>query len=352
MANLRDHGPHVLPYTDKAPLRKQYTGIELVDYQLTVLVLFFYNMVDGSHPNACLQAYHFGGQIISGWSLLVLESLRWGNRSRLISFVAIWGFIIQNAAFAVVIPLYFVTHLSTSPTVSSRKRDDFLPTGSIDLSSLPYSVALGFILPSVAMALPAPSVVSHERKQLFIAIWQVFPLYIALFQQIIPSIRRYFVKPYIIENEIYKKRTVGTMRTAYTLMLTVATITRVSAWTVPLSSILFPSIFAPDTVNSLTPLAVFKPAAVTASVKMPSIAAGSLLFLQHDEMVGAAATVIWSLALYLNASGKKTMSSWVSLAVKGAGIATIAGPQGFAVAAVWARDEIIFANDQTEKKSR
>lgn len=85
MANIRDHGPRILPYTDKAPLRTQYTGIELVDNQLTVLTLFFFNIVDGSHPNACLQAYHFGGQIISGWSLLILESLRWSNRSRIVS---------------------------------------------------------------------------------------------------------------------------------------------------------------------------------------------------------------------------------------------------------------------------
>ncbi|KAI4185926.1 MAG: hypothetical protein L6R41_003823 [Letrouitia leprolyta] len=202
------------------------------------------------------------------------------------------------------------------------------------------------------MALPAPSVVSYERKQLFIAIWQVFPIWIALLQQIIPYLRRCFMKTFIIENEVYKRRTIGTMRTAYMTMLTVATVTRVSAWTVPISSFLFPSIFAPDAVNSLTPSSVFKPAAVTASVKMPSLAASSILFLQHDEIVGSAAVVIWSLALYLNTTGKKTMGDWISLMVKGTGIAAVAGPQGFAVAAIWARDEIIFAIDQTEKKKR
>lgn len=85
MTKLRDHGPHILPYTDDAPLKTRYTGIAFVDYQLTVLTVFFYNIVDGSHPNACLQAYHFGGQFISGLSLLVLESLRSSNRSRIIS---------------------------------------------------------------------------------------------------------------------------------------------------------------------------------------------------------------------------------------------------------------------------
>ena len=85
MADIRDNGPHVLPFTDKVPLKRVYTGMGPVDYQLTTLMLFFYNILDGSHPHASLQAYQFVGQLITGWSLLVLESLRESNRGRLIS---------------------------------------------------------------------------------------------------------------------------------------------------------------------------------------------------------------------------------------------------------------------------
>lgn len=85
MRDIRNHGPHLLPYTDRAPLKKIYTGIAAVDYQLTVLILFFYNVVDGSHPGACLQAYHFVGQTFAGYALLVLESLRYGNEWKIIS---------------------------------------------------------------------------------------------------------------------------------------------------------------------------------------------------------------------------------------------------------------------------
>ncbi|KAL8827341.1 MAG: hypothetical protein Q9170_007054 [Blastenia crenularia] len=353
MADLRDHGPHTLPYTDEAPLKKHYTGIGLVDYQLTVLTLFFYNIVDGSHPNASLQAYHFAGQIIAGWSLLMLESLRAGNRMRLVSFIAIWGFVMQNAAFAVVIPLYLVIHLSTSPTVCSRKQSDFIPWSAepLEVTSLPYAVALGFILPTIAMVLPAPSIVNYERKQLLIAIWQAFPVWVGILQQIIVSSRRYFQQVAIIEYEATKKRTFDSMRTVYGLMLTAAVVTRVSAWTISFSALLFPSIFAPNVVILLTPSAVFKPAGFTASVKMPSIAAGSLQFLQYDEMVGAAAMILWSATLYLNIMKKKnTLVEWMSLMVKGFAIGAIAGPQGLAVAAMWARDEIISAEDYTERK--
>ena len=83
--DLKENGSYTLPFNDKAPIRKVYTGNDLIDNQLTILTLFFYNLVDGTHPQACLQAYHFAGQIIPGWSLLMMESLRNGNRRKLIS---------------------------------------------------------------------------------------------------------------------------------------------------------------------------------------------------------------------------------------------------------------------------
>lgn len=85
MKRIRDVGPHVLPYTDGAPLKKIYTGIAAVDYQLTVLTLFFYNIVDGSHPTTNLLCYYFGGQLASAWGLFLLESERYCNKWSIIS---------------------------------------------------------------------------------------------------------------------------------------------------------------------------------------------------------------------------------------------------------------------------
>lgn len=85
MKHIRDVGPHVLPYTDGAPLKKHFIGIAAVDYQLTVLTLFFYNIVDGSHPSATLLCYYFGGQLASAWGLVLLESERYCNKWSVIS---------------------------------------------------------------------------------------------------------------------------------------------------------------------------------------------------------------------------------------------------------------------------
>lgn len=121
MADIRDNGPHHLPGTreplvqkcehhllafdlnidathlQRLALLRSYpshfqllaqftntsyldTGIRLVDYQLTVLNVFFYPLLSGSHPSASLQLYHFAGSCFAGYALLLVEGLRNGNR--------------------------------------------------------------------------------------------------------------------------------------------------------------------------------------------------------------------------------------------------------------------------------
>ena len=84
LIKLQDEGPRLLPGTNE-PIKTYYTGIRVVDHQLTVLDLFFWEQVDGSRPQSSLFCYHFAAQVFSGWSLLMLESLRKGNRRRIIS---------------------------------------------------------------------------------------------------------------------------------------------------------------------------------------------------------------------------------------------------------------------------
>lgn len=84
MADLRDHGPHHLPGTNM-PLRMVYTGIGAIDNQLTVLAIFFWQVICGGMPNGSLQAFHLAGQFGAAWTIVVLEGLRQGNRGRFVS---------------------------------------------------------------------------------------------------------------------------------------------------------------------------------------------------------------------------------------------------------------------------
>ena len=84
VAHIRDVGPRLLPGT-KEPLRTVYTGVPVIDYQLTVLGLFFWENVDGSNPTGSLFCFHFATQVACGWGLLMIEGLRNGNRWTVIS---------------------------------------------------------------------------------------------------------------------------------------------------------------------------------------------------------------------------------------------------------------------------
>ena len=84
MARIRDIGPRLLPGT-KEPVRTVYTGIPSIDYQLTVLVLLFWENVDGSFPAGSLFCFHFATQIACGWGLIMIESLRHGNQWAIVS---------------------------------------------------------------------------------------------------------------------------------------------------------------------------------------------------------------------------------------------------------------------------
>ena len=84
MARIRDVGPRLLPGT-KEPVRTVYTGGPSIDYQLTVLVLFFWENIDGSTPAGSLFCFHFATQIVCGWGLIMIESLRHGNQWTIVS---------------------------------------------------------------------------------------------------------------------------------------------------------------------------------------------------------------------------------------------------------------------------
>jgi hypothetical protein len=72
------------PESDE-PLVTRYTGIQGVDARLVVLVTFFAPVVEGNNIPIILYGLFGFGQFGAGWTLLVMESLRRGNRGRVVS---------------------------------------------------------------------------------------------------------------------------------------------------------------------------------------------------------------------------------------------------------------------------
>lgn len=71
------HGvtPHQLPGTP-ASLKSSFTGFPPVDYLLRILVVFFWEVADGSHPSSSAIGLYFLGQYFSVLVVFYLESLR------------------------------------------------------------------------------------------------------------------------------------------------------------------------------------------------------------------------------------------------------------------------------------
>jgi hypothetical protein len=70
------------------PLLTAYTGIGFLDYQLTILVAFFAPVVDLKNSDLVLSSTFGLGQFGAGWTLMMMESLRSGNKGRIISLYA------------------------------------------------------------------------------------------------------------------------------------------------------------------------------------------------------------------------------------------------------------------------
>jgi hypothetical protein len=66
-------------------LLTNYTGIRVLDHQLEVLVAFFAPVVDREFPALNLFAIWGLGQFGAVWTLMVMESMRMGNKGRAVS---------------------------------------------------------------------------------------------------------------------------------------------------------------------------------------------------------------------------------------------------------------------------
>lgn len=202
-------------------------------------------------------------------------------------------------SFALLMPIHLAIHLSTSPTVTSRKADDFAVKAP-QLLSIPLSFVIGFLVPAVALALPAPSILSYSQKQSWIAAWQVFPIWMEISQQILS-----FVIPKLSSSSSTKRQsqryssldTIRALRVVYVFALVVVGVTHITTFAISITSKLFPAIFTPEFRGVLDPTKVSLPASPFPLKKITSLGKGAFQLLQYDEICGSAALLVWSAAL-------------------------------------------------------
>ena len=259
----------------------------------------------------------------------------------------------QIAAFNVIMPLYLILHLSTSPTVSSHDPGDH----SVDLPnllSIPFSIAIGYIIPTILAALPAPTAISIDHKQTFMASWQMFPLWVGLLQLAIPR----FISKVCLSRDVQKsfssrKGWLSILRIVYIFLLTLAATTHIATLTICFASTFLPDLLAPGFGGVFSLSNVFWPRTISASHKMSSIGAGAVLMIQYDEILGSLAVVLWAFFLFATAFNKhKKVDTAFVLIFNCITIPALVGPIGYGVICMWGRDELVFEEKSDESKKR
>ncbi|KAL1955690.1 hypothetical protein VTO42DRAFT_8162 [Malbranchea cinnamomea] len=330
-------------------LQSKYTGILALDELLLRLVPFFLAIVDGSSPGLSLHSFNFTGALAGLWTLVCLESSRKGNRGKLIALASVFGMICQVASFGLITPLYTAAHLLTSPTAERFGRDGvFVPYHKI--MAIPFSIIVGFLLPSLIMCLPESAAGVLQTTQERIAFWQFWPVWVSIAQFVFSS-----VIVAICRRSGTSSRC--SVRNIYAFALCCAAIPHVAAWTISLTSMLFPTLFSADVQPSLHPAYAFLNKFPWSAERPSSIGEGALWFLQWDQLLGSLAMLTWSIALRRSAhTGSKPgkQRSLLAEAVKAFVLCLTVGVAGAAIVNMWQRDEMLLgaASELTDERKR
>ncbi|KAJ5951930.1 uncharacterized protein N7479_010343 [Penicillium vulpinum] len=331
-----------LPSID-APLRTTYTGIEGVDRVLSLLTVFFYPTLDGHNPGLLLHGVAFSGTFGASWTLIVLESWRKGNAGTIAAYPTIFGLIAQVLTFAFGIPLACGLQLGCSVTARRPHADNIRIPRSV-LAVLPLIIVVGYMVPTAAMALPAPSVISVDLKQIAIAIWHPWPAYVS----ILTTVAYFALSPFFSNNH---RASMSSLRWVYAFAFANASLSHIVSWVVSLATVVVPVLFEDRYLDSLHPSHVFSVPLPWSGLTVDNVGDGVHVFLRWDYMIGSAGVLIWATSLYTIAH-KQLLStvSWPNLLLKIALLTVLAGPAGAAVELIWERDELVFSETGGSKQ--
>lgn len=356
-----------------APFKRSFTGISFIDGQLGPLVVFVASLVDD--PGASYSTWAFFidsmGQFVAGWTLLVLEGRRSGNRGRAVSWIATLGLIYQKVSWALAVPVYFALHLLTSPIskldgkggkVSGEVARQNLFVYLWDLALIPVSITLSLVIPTIFMSLP--SLFSPATHYNWIAFWVPFPLWTIVIQDVLHNACYYGLGSLTPQDANGKATTPGkgymaAVSGVYQFALTAAVITHapflfISLLPSPIRSALasaFPSA-APfleqvTFTRTFVPYPIFgQPAADPANYGPGELSPLVADFYQYDLYAGNTPMLLWALYLNVKATGASTWD-----AARKAAIWTVLGGQtAGALALLWDRDQVVTEGETEAKK--
>lgn len=271
------------------------------------------------------------------------------------------------------VPLWLFLHILVSPVAKpfpGTHANRVLLVPSWDLRILPFSIVLGYIVPSLLMALPSPKFVDQSLHQVYIAFWHAFPIWTVGIHAITIRASQWIVKKVWDETNRKPPKPQGTsylnnVKHVYRFVLALCIITHIPVVVIAL----LPPWVIPESTPTLALLGknnildIFVPYFPRPSYRVHFLAEGVHTFLMWDLYVGAAAFLTWAVLLYRNATSEKAIVDpnkslpiygelflgnrpqdaplWRKLFPKIALWTLVSGPIGALAILLWERDAIV-----------
>ena len=263
----------------------------------------------------------------------------------------LWGCAMQGLGYGFAMPLYAISHLLISPTATPASpvlAHAVLMRDVLFVKTLVPSIMLGYVLPSILMAIPLFSPILHQWLG---GLWQGFPVWISLLQYAW-KFRNLRFDPTIREDDppLNDDRTTASDRIkevkalhgAYFFAFGVSAATHLTTFGIFGARQLFPLLFSPE----LNFGDVLLPPMFYSCAHMKNMAIGIQNFFQYDQYVGSTAALVWAMTLHCNSRKEKmTWRQWMWLSGKILWATMIAGPGGALASLMWDRDMRVIGDD-------
>lgn len=243
--------------------------------------------------------------------------------------------------FAFAAPLYAGLQLMTSITATRPNAENIRVPRAV-LNTIPYIFLIGFFVPSALLVFPLGETMTTDLKQILIAIWQPWPIYISL----LTTVAHLLFSPFVSNDKNGEggRATLSSLRTVYAVAFGHTAITHLIPRVLSLFTMIEPRFFNETFAAALHPCKVFQVALpwTQPTLQVSDVGTGVHIFLRWDYIIGSTGVLLWALTLYRNAHRAiLDKPGCLGLLVKVGLLAVFAGPVGAAVELMWERDELV-----------
>ncbi|PHH51942.1 Aflatrem synthesis protein A [Ceratocystis fimbriata CBS 114723] len=284
---------------DGVPLTREFTGIPDIDDIIQQVVVSSWPLASCKMPALTLFGLYYLGQLMALHSVVTISGLRAGNVQTIMALTTFWGIFYQCIPWGILMPVYWISFLWISPTATAKGLVEKVQTSYINIAAamaLPYSVIGGFIVPSALASLPASIMPSHSLKQLLVAVWHLYPVYISTLQFALTELFKLMFHVPVAEKQSAEQRLAAQKR-MYTLLANIASLVHLGVlWFILSPSLVSRLGFSTDSPwTKLSFRQVFVPGYPTSQTPFTSVTEGTLAQLQYDLLFATGSSIAFAL---------------------------------------------------------